>query len=99
MDDPRDDSYVAPSEEVQEVIHTPSAETRLGDVESLIKAVLVIVVVSVGAMFVSMVIGLSAIVLDQLHFNNQIYRDGYSQPVQVKTRTIGQEGIFVNPSK
>lgn len=92
------DPYVEPEEDSQlvpKVINPPTAEARLGNVEDFVKAVLVVVVISVGAM----VVAVAAIVLDQLHFNNQFYQQGYNLPP--KTRDIKQtevQPVFLKPS-
>lgn len=83
MPDPADEAFVEPLvlPGVPEVINTPAnVPQRLDDLESLVKLVFIVIIVSVGALVVSV----AAIILDQLHFNNQIYRDGYSKPVQTK---------------
>jgi len=57
------------------------------------------ILVVVALTLVSTLIGVAAIVLDQLHFNNQIYRDGYSTPTQTKvvTRTITKDVFIKSP--
>ncbi|MGC1177038.1 MAG: hypothetical protein WA843_03110 [Candidatus Saccharimonadales bacterium] len=56
--------------------------------EFLIYSILAVV----GLTLVTVLIGAAAIILDQLHFNNQVYRDGYVQPAQTKTIPIPKAG-------
>lgn len=96
-------SYVEPSQDSSVVPEYATAtaqaatNARLGNVEDLTRAILLIVVVSFGAI----VVGAIAIILDQLHFNNELYRDGpynHSQIVQEpgKTTNITQTTVFPN---
>lgn len=61
--------------------------------ELLIYSIILIALLSL----VAVVVGCIAIVLDQLHFNNQIYRDGYDPPVQTKVELVNpnpRENLF-----
>src|SRR5471030_1499713 len=83
--------YIEPTQDpdlkTQTNTDNPDTEYRLGDVEDLTQKILVVIVISVGTLLVAV----AAIILDQLHFNNQIYRDGYNPPVQ--TRYVTQTEI------
>lgn len=82
----------------------PEGETYLGSAfaaktdskfrehDYLIYAILAIVAMSL----VTIIIGVATLTLDQLHFNNQIYRDGYNPPVQTKdvTQTVPKPVIL-----
>lgn len=70
------DNFVTPNEKLGNQELPRNVSTRLGDVEGLTKTVLTVVVISIGAMIVSAVIGVAALIMDQLHFNNELYRDG-----------------------
>lgn len=82
-----------------EVSSVAPLKERVSDVESLIKTVLVVVVVSVGAMILAM----CAMLLDQIHFNNQTYREQSGQietqiqQLQLQTNSIQRSQI--NKSK
>lgn len=60
-----------------------ATDRRLQEMETLTKAVLFIAVVTV----VGLVVAVSGLILDQLHFNNQFYQNGYNLPKQTKTET------------
>ncbi|MDB5161463.1 MAG: hypothetical protein JWO96_843 [Candidatus Saccharibacteria bacterium] len=66
--------------------------------EILVYSILIIVAITL----VSMVLGATAIILDQQHFNNALYRDGYYHPSQIRTVQVppanDPAGVFkVNP--
>ena len=96
MADPVSEPYVEPTSDpaVPQVTNTPADPKRLDDLEDLVKAVFIVIIISVGVL----VISAAALVLDQLHFNNQIYRDGYATPTQTKvvTHTV-EKPVFIKP--
>lgn len=79
--------YVIPSGGAETQQLPPNLGGRLDNVEGLTKTILTVVVVSVGAMIVSLVIGLAALILDQQHFNNEFYREAAGQPIKTATDT------------
>lgn len=47
--------------------------------------------------FVALIIIVASMVLDQLHFNNQVYQDGYLKPVPSQTKVqTSPEPVFKN---
>lgn len=69
-------NYVIPKEGLGTEKLPGNLNSRLGEVEDLSKNILTLVVVSLVGIVISVVVGAVAIIVDQLHFNNEIYRDG-----------------------
>src|SRR5688500_918262 len=92
MVDADNDAYIVPSES-SSIYIAPTTESRLGDLEGLTRYILVSIVVSVAGVGITVVIGAVAIIMDQLHFNNALYREGYIQTSD-KTNTVTKELVI-----
>jgi len=91
-------NYVTPREGLGTEALPATFNSRLGNVEDLSQNILTLVVVSLIGVVVALVIGVCVLTLDQLHFNNQIYRDGYNPPKVTKYVQVPPQKINLKPS-
>jgi hypothetical protein len=91
------ENFVAPKLDIpdQEI---PNIGARLGNLEDLTKNIQIVIVISLAGMVVSIILAGIALVMDQLHFNNEIYRDkSYNHTTTVEKFVNSQPPTPANP--
>ncbi len=87
--------FIVPSADADTQQVPMNISGRLAGVEDLTKTILTVVVISLAAMIVSTVIGVGALILDQMHFNNEVYRDdGYNHTKNIQTTVKVEQPVF-----
>jgi hypothetical protein len=89
------DGFVVPSTDADTQQVPASITGRLGEVEELSKNILTLVVVSLVGIVVAVILGFGAIIVDQLHFNNELYRDGdYNHTKNTQSTVKVEQPVF-----
>lgn len=94
MADQIDEPFVEPRTDAAtpEVTNNPRDRQRLDDLEDLVKAVFVVIIISVGAVVVSV----AALILDQQHYNDEFYRQATGQKTLTTVRTVIVKQPLIN---
>jgi hypothetical protein len=96
MDDQQsaEQSYIEPATDpaVPQVTNNPHDRKRLDNLEDLVQAVFIVIVVSVAALVVSV----AALVIDQFHYNTEFYRQATGQKSITTTKTVIVKQPLIN---